>query len=193
MPISRFQLKLTLIFLLILVIPAITATLLTRYILTEEITGMDAGGKVETVLQEAADIAYNIIEEAEAECQYVADEISSSQEILATFDSPETVKGIITEILPVGRHLSATVFDFRTDETKVNVSTSTDDQDVPYFIISGLKENPFPMSYQEGSDVYGVAPVLEGDALIGAVVVHQGLDQGLVTNIIALQDRKSVV
>jgi nitrogen fixation/metabolism regulation signal transduction histidine kinase len=188
MPISRFQLKLTLIFLLILVIPAITATLLTRYILTEEITGMYADERVEAVLQEAAEIAYNIIEEAEAECQYVADEISSSQEILVAFDSPETVKGIITDILPVGRHLSATVFDFRTDETKVNVSTSTDDQDVPYFIISGLKENPFPMSYQEGSDVYGVAPVLDGDALIGAVVVHQELDQGLVTNIIALQN-----
>jgi nitrogen fixation/metabolism regulation signal transduction histidine kinase len=188
MHISRFQLKLTLIFLLVLVIPAITATLLTRYILTEEITGMDAGGKVEMVLQEAAEIAYNIIEEAEAECQYVADEISSSQEMLAAFDSPETLKGIITEILPVGRHLSATVFDFRTDEVKVNVSTSTDDQSVPYFIISSLKENPFPTSYQEESDVYGVAPVLDGDALIGAVVVHQELDQGLVTNIITLQN-----
>jgi nitrogen fixation/metabolism regulation signal transduction histidine kinase len=188
MHISRFQLKLTLIFLLVLVIPAITATLLTRYILTEEITGMDAGGKVEMVLQEAAEIAYNIIEEAEVECQYVADEISSSQEILVAFDSSETVKEIITEILPVGRHLSATVFDFRTDETRVNVSTSTDDQNVPYFIISSLKENPFPTSYQEESDVYGIAPVLDGDALIGAVVVHQELDQGLVTNIVALQN-----
>ena len=76
MQISRFQLKLTLIFLIVLLIPAVLATLLTMYILTEERTALNADKRtdkdktsvVEAVLQEATEIAYDIIEEAEAEC-----------------------------------------------------------------------------------------------------------------------------
>ena len=64
MKISRFQLRLTIIFLVVLLVPAIIATFFTRYIITIEKTGIDVDQKVEDVLQESSEIAYEIIENA---------------------------------------------------------------------------------------------------------------------------------
>lgn len=199
MYISRFQLKLTLIFLLVLLIPATIATLLTRYILTEERTGMDVDERVEAVLQEASEIAYDIIEQTEVECQAIAEEISADEEIIASFDSTEKLKALVTEVAPVGSHLYAAIFDFRTDtshkpisplahEPIIRFSTPTDTVDVPRSVIDNLREQRVPFSYQEDGMVYGFAPILDSDDLIGAVVVHQRLRQELVTNMIELQN-----
>ncbi len=202
MQISRFQLKLTLIFLIVLLVPAVLATLLTMYILTEERTALDADKRtdkdktsvVEAVLQEATEIAYDIIEEAEAECQSIAEEISSDEKVAAAFDSTEELEEIVSKIVPVGGHLSVTVFDFRTDIAKGTIcfSTSTNTENVPYSIIDALKQDPAPYSHQSGSMVYGVAPVFRGDDLVGAAVVCQELKQELVNNIIDLQMLLSV-
>ena len=72
MRISKFQLKLTLIFLLLLLIPATIATLFTRYILTKERKDLDLEEVVEAVLQDARGVAYDMIDEVNAECQFVA-------------------------------------------------------------------------------------------------------------------------
>jgi nitrogen fixation/metabolism regulation signal transduction histidine kinase len=76
MRISRFQLKLTLIFLLVLIIPAIIAIFLTQYILTIEKKGMNVDKKVEEVLQETSIIAYDIIDKTKEECKFTAQAIS---------------------------------------------------------------------------------------------------------------------
>ena len=172
---------------------------------------MDVDKRVEAVLQEASEIAYGMIEEAEVECQSIAEEISDDAELSASFDSTEKLEDLIAEILPVGGNLRLTLFDFRTDRegrrhktqdslepevlslaSYIHFSTSTSTENVLYPIINTLKQDRVPASHQEGDTVYGVAPILEGDNLIGAVVVHQQLKQELVRNIIDLQNLLSV-
>lgn len=206
---SRFQLKLTLIFLIVLLVPATIATLLTRYILTVERTGMDVDKRVEAVLQEASKIAYDIIEEAEAECQSIAEEISTDEGLVASLDSMEELENLIIEIVPVGDYLSATIFDFRADkedagrkwegeapveplQSYIRFSTSTSTENVPHTVIDNLRQNRIPYSHQDGGIVYGIAPIFEGNKLIGAAVVYQKLKQELVRNIIDLQYLLSV-
>jgi len=197
MHVSRFQLKLTLIFLLVLFIPAILATLFTRYVLTAVRTGMDVDQKVESVLQDTSGIAYDIIEKAEAECQSIAETISAHKEIVSAFDSKAKLKKLVAEAAPFGDRLSTTVFDFRNNNVikdAVLFSTSTDtpgairELPLPDTITSKLKQQNAPFSGQEGEKVYGVAPVFNDHRLIGAVAVYQQLEQGLVRNIIDLQN-----
>ena len=165
--------------------------------------------RVEAVLQDASDIAYDMaydmIEKAEAECQAIAEEISDAEGLINSFDSSEKLEGLVTEIMPVGGHVSATIFDFRIDkkgvetrhavslpeplEPYIRFSTSTStSEDVPYSIIDRLKQDRVPFSHQEADTVYGVAPILEGDKLIGAAVLHRKLEQKLLSNITDLQN-----
>jgi nitrogen fixation/metabolism regulation signal transduction histidine kinase len=187
----------------------VAATLLTRRYIAIVERAMDVDTKVEAVLQEASEIAYDIIEEAKAECQSIAEEISADEEFAASFVShTDDLGDLVTEIVPIGDHLSATIFDLRTDTAHkpiIRFSTSTSralesprargsegTENAPYAMISNLKQNRAPASHQEGGTVYGIAPILEGDSLIGAVVVHQKLGQELVRNIIDLQNLLSI-
>ena len=140
MRISRFQLKLTLIFLIVLLIPAIIAAIFTRYVLTEGTTGMDVDKKVEEVLEAAREIAYDIIEEAELECQSTAEEIADDEGFMGAFDSTDKLECLISGIAPVGGHLSVDVFDFRTDLAKGEVRFSTG---MPFFIIRSMAKPLF--------------------------------------------------
>ena len=150
---------------------------------------MDVNKKVEAVLQEATEIAYDIIAEAKAECQFVAEEISSDERIMEALDSTEKLDELVSELIPVSEHLSVAVFDFRTGKVKGEMCFSTVEnaKDIPYSIIDTLKQDPVPRSHQSGSTVYGVAPIFSGDDLIGATLLCQELKQELVNNIIDLQ------
>ena len=106
MHISRFQLKLTLIFLLVLLIPAIFAALFTRYIVTVEKSNMDIDQKVEAVLQEASNVTYDIIEGAEGECQSLAEAIANDREFLSAYSSGQDVGASIAKIVPASADTS---------------------------------------------------------------------------------------
>jgi len=151
---------------------------------------MDIDKRVEAVLQEATEIAYDIIDEAEAECQSIAEDISSDENIAAALDSTEELEAAISEIMPAGGHLSVAVFDFRTNIAKGEIcySTSPNAENITYSIIDDFKQNPVPGSYQSGSMVYGIAPLFEGEDVIGATIVCQILKTALVNNIIDLQN-----
>ena len=94
MRISRFQLKLTLIFWLVLLVPAVTATLLTRYFLMIETTVMNVDQKAEAVLQDTRVIAEDIIEKGKEECLFIAQNISDtlSKEGVTSTDSTEKLQ-----------------------------------------------------------------------------------------------------
>ena len=94
MRISKFQLKLTLIFWLVLLVPAVTATLLTRYFLMIETTVMNVDQKAEAVLQDTSVIAEDIIEKGKEECLFIAQNISDtlSKEGVTSTDSTEKLQ-----------------------------------------------------------------------------------------------------
>ena len=165
------------------------ATFLTRYILTAKRTGMDADERVEMVLLEASEIVDDMIEEAKAECQSIAEEIASDEGLVSALDSADDLQSLLAEIMPPGSNLSATILDFRTELEKgtVILSTSAGDENVPDSIISSLKQNRAPGSYQEDEKIYGVAPILADSSLVDAVVVHRSLSQELVTKYRDLQ------
>ena len=189
MHISRFQLKLMLIFLLLMIIPA-AITLLATNILTVETTGMDVNERVEAVLQEASEIVEDMVAEAEAECQSIAEGLSSDEEFLVAFNSADDLESVVVDILPVAGGLSVVVFDFRNDmeSGKIRYSTSPDAENVPYSIISLLKQNGEPQCYQEGGMIYGVAPILQENDLAGAVIAQHKLEQELVRKYTNLQN-----
>ena len=190
MHISRFQLKLMLIFLLLMVIPAAITFFATNVLTVETTTGMDVDLRVEAVLQEASEIVEDMVAESEAECQFIAEGLSSDEELLAAFNSEDDLGNVILEILPVEGGRSIVVFDFRTDieGRKIRFSTSPDAKNVPYSIISLLKQNGEPQCYREGDMVYGVAPIFRGDDLAGAVIVQHKLEQELVRKYTNLQN-----
>ncbi|MEK7397884.1 MAG: hypothetical protein AAB116_13205, partial [Candidatus Poribacteria bacterium] len=120
MRMSRFQLKLTLIFLLVLLVPAITATLLTKYILTIQSTVMDVDQKAEAVLQETKIIADDIIEKAKEECLFIAQAISDNlTENDVNLDSTlvppsngrtdEKIQELVKDIVQPGHQLNAII------------------------------------------------------------------------------------
>ena len=150
---------------------------------------MDVNERVEEVLQEASEIVEDMVEEAEAECQSIAEGLSSDEEFVSVFNSAEELKDAVFEIIPTGGNLSTLVLDFRTDIDRgtVRFSTSATAEAVPYSIISRLKQNGMPRSHREEGVVYGVAPILQGADLVGAVVVQQKLKAELVRKYTDLQ------
>jgi nitrogen fixation/metabolism regulation signal transduction histidine kinase len=189
MHISRFQLKLTLLFLLILLAPTAIVTFLAIKF-TVETTGMDADQRVETVLLEASGIVEDMVDEAKAECQSIAEGLSADEEFATAFESEDELGSIVSEILTIGDALLVAAFDFRADIGKgeIRFSTSADAENVPDLVISNLKQDGESQSYQEGGVVYGISPILEGDSLIGAVVVQQELEQELVEKYMDLRN-----
>jgi len=150
---------------------------------------MNVDERAEAVLQEASEIAYDMIAEAEAGCQSIAEAILSDEKFSAAFGSEDGLESIVAEIMPPGSDLSVVIFDF---EKKAAVRLSTGGEDVPNSIISSLKQDNAPRSYQEGDMVYGVAPIFEGDNLAGAAVVYRKLKGELVRHIINLQNLLSI-
>ena len=188
MRISKFQLRLTLIFLLVLLIPAIISIILTRYILKVEKAGVDMDTKVEAVLQEASQIAYDIIDLAKEECQSIAEAFSSDKKLLASLDSPNRLKEMISAEFPSENELFCAIVNLTDDQ--IIASASSDD--ISANLIDKIKQENKPISYQEGSMVYGVAPILQDNKTIGAVIIYKQLEQGLVRNIVDLQNLLSV-
>jgi len=190
MRISRFQLKLTLIFLIVVFVSAMATNYLTRYILTlHQAGGIDVDKKMELVLQGAREIAYDMIEEAALECQSIAEEISDDQEFGDSLDSTQKLANLISGIIPVGGHISVRVIDYRNDpaEGEICFPTSENTEDISHFVTDSLKQQKAPLSYQEGGIVYGAAPAFESENLIAAVIAHQELKPELARNIIDLQ------
>jgi nitrogen fixation/metabolism regulation signal transduction histidine kinase len=193
MSISRFQLKLMLVFLIVLFVLFAIAVLLTNYILKIERTGMageDVDKKIEEVLQEASEIAYNMIEESALECQSIAEELAEDREMPDSLDSPESLEKLVNDILPAEDRFSVVIFDLRDDKPKsvFYYSSPTDDEDLPESLIAELTQREIPFSQQQGRIVYGVAPVAGDEHITGAVVIGQKLKQELVKNIIDLQN-----
>lgn len=186
MRISRFQLKLTLIFWLVLLVPVITATLLTKYFLTMETTIMDVDQKAEAVLQDTRIIAEDIIEKAREECLFIAEAISNdlSKDNLDTENVQQLVKGIV----PPGHPLEVTIFRFSNPITsgKVIFSTDADNKAALEPVMGKIKEQN-PSSYQEGGVVYGIVPISKNGKTVASVVVYRQLEESLVRNIIDLQ------
>ncbi len=192
MRISKFQLKLTLIFLLVLLIPAVIATLFTRYLLTIERTGMDVDQKVEAVLQETTQIAYDIIEKAGEECKSIAETISDNKGIFTALNFKERLKKIIDDTIPSGDYLNVIIIRLNKGKYEIVFSNSSEGESVSDSIIKRFTQSKSPFFIQEQDNVYGVAPLLSEDKIIGAVLVHQKLKQELVRNIIDLQNLLSV-
>lgn len=192
MRISKFQLRLTLIFLLVLLIPAVIATFFTRYLLTIERTGMDVDPKVEAVLQETTQIAYDIIEKACEECKSMAETISDNKEIFNALNSKERLKILINDIIPSGDYLYVSVFSLIGNKYEIVFSNSSEDSTISDSIKKRLVQSKEPFFIQEQDNVYGVSPILNSDKIIGVVLVHQKLKQELVRNIIDLQNLLSV-
>ncbi|MGQ9608397.1 MAG: ATP-binding protein [bacterium] len=190
MRISKFQLKLTLIFLLVLLIPAVIATLFTRYLLTIERTGMYADQKVEAVLQETAQIAYDIIEKVGEDCKSIAETVS--EKVPIALNSEEQLKKIIDDTVPSGDYLYVTIIRFSKSGHKIVFSNSSEDKSISSSVIKRFIESKSPFFVQEQDNVYGAAPLLIDDEIAGAVLVHQKLKQELVRNIIDLQNLLSV-
>jgi nitrogen fixation/metabolism regulation signal transduction histidine kinase len=188
MRMSRFQLKLTLIFLLVLLVPAITATLLTKYILTIQSTVMDVDQKAEAVLQETKIIADDIIEKAKEECLFIAQAISDNlTENNVNLDSApqqELVKGIVQP----GQQLNAIILSSGNPiiKPKIIFATSNDNKDLLDSVSDKLK-NQEPSSYQDGDLVYGVTPLINNGKQVAFVVVYKQLEEGLVRNVVDLQ------
>jgi len=194
MRISRFQLKLTLIFLLVLLIPAITATLLTKYILTIQRAVINVDQKAEAVLQETKIIADDIIEKAKEEClsvaQVVSDNLTENNiDLSSSKKIQESIKGII---LP-GHTLNIIIIDYNNPITKSKVifATSQDYESLLDSISEKLKSNDDTSyqntSYQDGDLVYGVVPLMKNSKQVASVVVYKRLGEGLVKNVIDLQ------
>lgn len=140
-------------------------------------------------MQEASEIAYDIIEESKDECQSIAEEISSDRELIASLNSPQGLKKLVAESLPYESDLSVTIFDYRNaDKNNIRFSSSTESEVIPSAIVDRIKQKYEPFSYQEGGEVYGAATILEGDNFIGTVLVHRKLRHELVRNLVDLQN-----
>jgi nitrogen fixation/metabolism regulation signal transduction histidine kinase len=191
MRISRFQLKLTLIFWLVLLVPAVTATLLTRYFLMIETTVMNVDQKAEAVLQDTRVIAEDIIEKGKEECLFFAQNVSDalSNEGITSTDSNEELQQLVKGIIPPGHSLEVTIFKISNPITsgKVIFSTATDNKAILEPILSKIKDSK-PSSYQDGEMVYGIAPISNNGKTVASVVIYRQLEKGLVRNIIDLQN-----
>ena len=196
---SRFQLKLTLIFLLVLLVPAITATLLTKYILTIQSTVMDVDQKAEAVLQETKIIADDIIEKAKEECLFIAQAISDNlTENDVNLDSTlvppsngrtdEKIQELVKGIVQPGQQLNAIILSSGNPiiKPKIIFATSNDNKNLLDSVSDKLK-NQEPSSYQDGDFVYGVTTFISNGKQVAFVVVYQQLEEGLVKNVIDLQ------
>ncbi len=192
MRVSKFQLRLTLIFLLVLLIPAIIATLFTRYLLTIERTGMDVDQKVEAVLQETTQIAYDIIEKAGEECKTIAETISDNKQILSALRSKNQLQTLINDVISSDGYLFVTIFSFNGNKYDIIFSNSSEGMDIPDSVMKRFAQSKDSFFIQEKDTVYGIAPILNNDKIIGVVLVHQKLKQELVRNIIDLQNLLSV-
>ncbi len=192
MRISKFQLRLTLIFLLVLLIPAVIATLFTKYLLTIERTGMDVDQKVEAVLQETTKIAYDIIEKAGEECKSIAETISDNKEIPNALESKKRLQMLIDDVISSSDYLFVTIVSLSENKYSIIFSNSSEDVSISDSVMKRFTQSEDSFFVQEKDNVYGVAPILNGDKIVGAVLVHQKLKQELVKNIIDLQNLLSV-
>jgi len=204
MRISKFQLKLTLIFWLVLLVPAVTATLLTRYFLMIETTVMDVDQKAEAVLQDTRVIAEDIIEKGKEECLFIAQTISDdlvtaqalsddlAKESLTFTASAEKIQQIVKGIIPPGHLLEVTIFKISNPITTGTIVFSTSleslDNTIALEPILDKVKAQTSLSYQEGDMVYGIAPIFNNGKIIASVVVYRQLEEGLVRNIVDLQN-----
>ncbi|MFC1714731.1 ATP-binding protein [Candidatus Poribacteria bacterium] len=176
------------IFLLLLLIPATMAALFGRYLLTAK-QAINEDEMVEMVLLEASEIVDDIIEEVRAECQAIAEEISSDEQVVSVLSSADDLQRLVADIMPPGSNLSVTIFDLSTEleEGTMVFSTATGTEHVPSSLITGLRQSRASGSYHEDKVIYGVSPMLADNSLLGAAVVHQSLSQELVAKYKNLQ------
>ncbi|MGB9597168.1 MAG: ATP-binding protein [Candidatus Poribacteria bacterium] len=186
MHISRFQLKLTLIFLLVLLVPAITATLLTKYILTIQRAVMDVDQKAEAVLQETKIIADDIIEKAKEECLFIAQAISDNLiKNRVNINSPKEIQELVKSVIILGHTLNIAIISYN-ETFRVIFTTSNDSDNLLNSISDKLKGNE-NITYQDGDLVYGIVPFMKNSKQIAYIVVYKRLEEGLVKNVIDLQ------
>lgn len=183
MRISKLQLRLTLIFLLVLLIPSIIAIILTRYILTMEKRGMDVDEKVEAVLQEASQIAYDIIDKTKEECQAIAEELSSDTGLISRIKSSDDLKSILRSKFTSENELFSAVL---TNDGKIILPSAS--VDISSALIDRIRQEKSSFSYQENDIIYGSAPIIRNGKPNGYVIIYQKLNQELVKNIIDLQN-----
>ncbi|MBD3182891.1 HAMP domain-containing protein [Candidatus Poribacteria bacterium] len=190
MHISKFQLKLTFIFLLILFVAAVIASLFTWYILSIKNTVLDVEKMVEEVIMDVSDFTYNIIQESEIECQSIAEGMASDKELISAMDSYDEIEDVVFEIFPAGDNYLISVYKYHasTDEIAVAFISSDNNSELDATLVSKTIETNAPMSYQEEDIVYGAAPVLSGEDIKGVILVKQQLEQDLVKNLMALQN-----
>lgn len=187
MQISRFQFKLTIIFLLVLIIPAIIAIFLTQYILDiltiDKRTGMDVDKKVVEFLQETSTIAYDIIDKAKEECKFTAQAISDEMQNTGNFNN---IQRLIDDIVYPEHNLKVIILD---GNNKALYSSSSDNESaIPSTLIEQLREQKITISEQDAEMVYGLAPIIRKGNFIASVIVYKQLEQELVRNIIDLRN-----
>lgn len=184
MRISRFQLKLTLIFLIVLLVPAITATLLTKYILTIQKAVMDVDQKAEAVLQETKIIADDIIEKAKEECLFIAQAISDNlMGHKVSLNSTKEIQELVKNVIIPGHSLKIAIISH--NETPKIIFATSNDNNLLDSISDKLKGNE-NITYQDGNLVYGIVPLMTNRQIV-YVVVYKRLEEGLVKNVIDLQ------
>jgi nitrogen fixation/metabolism regulation signal transduction histidine kinase len=204
MRISKFQLKLTLIFWLVLLVPAVTATLLTRYFLMIETNVMKMDQKAEAVLQDTSVIAEDIIEKGKEECLFIAQALSDDPVMAQALSddlpkkgrtftaSAEKIQQLVKSIIPPGHILEVAIFKISNPITPGTIVFSTSleslDNKMALEPIQDKLKAQTPLSYQEGEMVYGIAPIFSNGKIIASVVVYKQLEEGLVRNIIDLQN-----
>ncbi|HGJ63980.1 TPA: HAMP domain-containing protein [bacterium] len=188
MQISKFQLKITLIFLIVLIVPATISIFLTQYILTiEKRTGIDVDKKVEEVLLETSSIAYDIIDKEKEECKSIAQAISEEISYnINVLQSKDKLRQLIKDIMPMDHHIDLVIFDVVNDT--VIFTSSTDDSSLSSDITQKAKSLQGIISEQEGEIIYGIASVSNNNKHILSVIIYKKLEQGLVTSIMDLKN-----
>lgn len=192
MALSRFQLRLTLMFMLVLIIPSIMATLFTRYLLNVERTGIDANEKIEDVLVGARKLAYEVIDRESQECQQMAEEMSTDRDILLAVKNNERLDPVMKKHLRYKPEELSIVVLRPSDTSYLFVHNPRKDNILPREIIQRANAGEPVFSHQEGNAVYGVSLVKERDEIVAIIVVYKFLEEGLIKSIIDIQNLLSI-
>jgi nitrogen fixation/metabolism regulation signal transduction histidine kinase len=184
MRISRFELKLIIIFLALLLIPTATFTYLTRRILTASL-GFLANKRMEEVLGEGLEMAQRLIESERRKCKAIAGEIRSQLEVQPRsldHDERPSMDRYLKGEISTSSISSIRIID---SEEGIWVSVGKASKDEPGLtdLMRGAHHGKTPFSVVDGDRVYGVAPIMNGEDLAGAVIVSKDIDPQLIKGI----------
>ena len=183
MKISRFQLKLIIVFLALLLVPTATFTYLTRRGLT---TGMEilANERIEEVLEEGLEMARRLIEPEQKECEVIANEIRAQLEVRRQLfdDDGQQIEQYLNSKLHASTINSIEIINSEGEIWTSAGEMSKRETDRESLVLR-IQHEKTTFSMIDGDLVCSVAPIMNADGLVGAVVVSKNIESELVKSI----------